>query len=132
QWLNDFFTPEKITSAEYFGNTKHVGADGEDGAMVGIVKEFATEEKREQLPELKAVLAALSAEAKLPYQQAEEAKEAELIAQGKTLWQEGMSIDNACTDCHTFHEEVGGAPKLKGWGSREWLTEFIKNPASDD
>jgi ubiquinol-cytochrome c reductase cytochrome b subunit len=37
----------------------------------------------------------------------------------------------ACTDCHKFHEtgEIGSAPDLTGWSSRDWLTAFISNPA---
>mgnify|MGYP003343679028 CR=1 FL=1 len=33
-----------------------------------------------------------------------------------------------CTDCHKFHDTEGGkAPDFTGYGSREWLAEFLKN-----
>ena len=34
-------------------------------------------------------------------------------------------------DCHRFHEEgeeLGTAPDLTGYGSRDWLMAFISNP----
>ena len=37
----------------------------------------------------------------------------------------------ACIDCHKFRNdgELGHAPGLTGYASREWLTAFISNPA---
>ena len=38
----------------------------------------------------------------------------------------------SCIDCHTIgEEEVGAAPDLTGYGSHEWLVEFIKNPQTE-
>jgi ubiquinol-cytochrome c reductase cytochrome b subunit len=39
----------------------------------------------------------------------------------------------ACIDCHKFHDDgdVGLAPDLTGYASREWLTEFLSNPAAE-
>jgi len=36
----------------------------------------------------------------------------------------------SCTDCHKFHDqgELGSAPDLTGYGSREWLLGMIDNP----
>ena len=37
----------------------------------------------------------------------------------------------ACTDCHKFRNlgEIGDAPDLTGYGSRQWLIDFINNPS---
>jgi len=39
--------------------------------------------------------------------------------------------DWGCIDCHKFHNkgQFGGAPDLTGYGSREWLTGIISDPA---
>jgi ubiquinol-cytochrome c reductase cytochrome b subunit len=37
----------------------------------------------------------------------------------------------ACIECHKFRGdgEIGNAPDLTGYASRDWLTAFISNPA---
>jgi ubiquinol-cytochrome c reductase cytochrome b subunit len=54
-------------------------------------------------------------------------RDAAIIQEGKTLLQSEI----ACTDCHQFHKTDPDAtgPDLTGYGSREWLTNFISNPA---
>jgi len=39
--------------------------------------------------------------------------------------------DFTCTDCHRFHDkgQLGAAPDLTGYGSREWLIGIISDPA---
>lgn len=41
-----------------------------------------------------------------------------------------LSGDLDCTSCHKFHKEgeLGAAPDLTGYGSREWLLGMIGNP----
>ena len=38
-----------------------------------------------------------------------------------------------CTECHQFRkrDEDATAPDLTGYGSREWLTAFVGNPAHE-
>ena len=33
----------------------------------------------------------------------------------------------SCTDCHKFRDtgNLGSAPDLTGWGSKDWLVRFI-------
>ena len=42
-------------------------------------------------------------------------------------------IDNfACTDCHSIRDlGTEDAPDLAGYGSREWIAQFIADPAGD-
>ncbi len=46
---------------------------------------------------------------------------------------EAIVKDFSCIDCHKFHNEgeLGNAPDLTGYASREWLTAFISNPADE-
>jgi ubiquinol-cytochrome c reductase cytochrome b subunit len=77
-----------------------------------------------------AIVAALSAQAQLPYQKDADAKAREdgTIAAGEQL------IKTTCTTaCHNFGKEIDpdgtGYPDLQGYGSREWLIAFISDPA---
>jgi ubiquinol-cytochrome c reductase cytochrome b subunit len=38
-----------------------------------------------------------------------------------------------CTECHQFRkkDEDATAPDLTGWASRQWMIDFIKNPAHE-
>jgi len=61
----------------------------------------------------------------------------EQIEEGKQLVTGGLSesTDNAmsCTDCHKFHDtgDIGLAPDLTGYMSRQWMIDFIRNPADE-
>ena len=71
---------------------------------------------------------ALSAEAKLESQATIDEADATRIAAGQEL----LKDTEKCAMCHKFHdvdEGGGAAPDLTGYGSKEWLTAFISNPA---
>jgi ubiquinol-cytochrome c reductase cytochrome b subunit len=72
-----------------------------------------------------AIIAALSAEAKLKSQADMDARDQELIAKGREL-----IVGEGCTRCHPFREHgaPGDAPDLTGYGSRDWLIAIIANP----
>ncbi len=59
------------------------------------------------------------------------------IEEGRRLMTGGLADIAAnsmsCTDCHKFHDagELGSAPDLTGYMSREWLMAFIRNPAAE-
>ncbi|WP_460182643.1 c-type cytochrome [Thermopirellula anaerolimosa] len=116
EWLEGLFDPERIGSEQYFGNTRFAA-----GAMVRYV-----EERFQQLPEedRKAVIAALAAEADLPYEPAPES-DRDLIARGREL-----IASQECARCHRFHGAgpEGAAPDLTGYGSREWLIGILASP----
>ena len=73
------------------------------------------------------VAATLSAQAQLPYQVEIDAQDTELITKGEEL----LVDDFACIDCHQFVEpdDEASAPDLTGYGSTEWLTAIIADPA---
>lgn len=123
QWLSGLLDPAKVDSLHYFGGTKF-----KDGKMVKWVKKNADEPKEQE--QLKKVIAALSAEAQLKSQRDADARDADLIKQGREL----LRGDVACTDCHAFGRPDPDAtgPDLTGYGSRTWLVRFISNPAHAD
>ena len=94
--------------------------------MVEWVADNLTDAPRTQIEN---VATALSAEAKLPGQRELDAESTEQIASGREL----IINEFSCIDCHKFGDEgeLGMAPDLTGYGSTEWLIEFISNPASE-
>jgi ubiquinol-cytochrome c reductase cytochrome b subunit len=124
EWIAGLLDPEKITSPHYFGGSKL-----KSGKMAKFVKEdiasFGAEEKKL----LEKAVAALSAEARLKSQAAIDQRDEAIIEVGT-----GALIGDTlgCMDCHKFHddgEEAG--PDLTAYGSREWLIDFISNPAHE-
>lgn len=126
-WIEGLLDPEKISGPHYFGGTK----THKDGDMAGFVKDNfkaagdkASDQKRRELA------AALSAEAKLPAQAAADKADADLIEAGRKLI---ADTENGCAGCHKWRDagDLGSAPDLTGYGSVEWLTGMIGNPAHE-
>jgi ubiquinol-cytochrome c reductase cytochrome b subunit len=122
EWIGRLLDPAHIATSNYFGGTKFA-----NGKMVRYVKKDVAAYTPEQKEQLRKVVIALSAEAKLKSQQALDAGDASDISAGREL----AKGDIACTDCHAFGkpDEDATAPDLTGYGSREWLIAFISNPA---
>lgn len=117
EWLRGFFDPQQIASQKYFGNTRFAA-----GVMVRYVQErFSKLPKEDQ----EAVIAALSAEARLPSQREIDRRDARVIARGREI-----IAGQECARCHRFYEAgpEGQAPDLTGYGSREWLIGMIAAP----
>lgn len=123
EWLTGLLDPAKITTPHYFGGSKLQG-----GKMAKFVKDDVAAFSAEAKTDLAKALTALSAEARLKTQHAADQRDASLIQSGtKAL----IGTTLGCMDCHKFHdsgEELGSAPDLTGYGSREWLIDFIHNP----
>jgi ubiquinol-cytochrome c reductase cytochrome b subunit len=76
---------------------------------------------------LRKVVIALSAEAGLKSQRAEDTRDAALIEEGRKL---AANDTMRCTECHLFRgqgEDPTG-PDLTGYGSRDWLIGIITDP----
>jgi ubiquinol-cytochrome c reductase cytochrome b subunit len=117
-WLTGLLDPKQIVTSAYFGATEH-----KEGEMVGYIT-------GEEFPKISAadrekIVIALSAQAQLESQKAADEKDAAAIAAGATL------IKNAelCAQCHRFdgEGELGTAPDLTGYGSREWVVGMISD-----
>ena len=121
-WLVGLLDPERIATAEYFGNTAFRG-----GAMVDHVQDALADLFEDEKEEVESLAIALSAEAELPAQREADARDTARIAEGKTF----MVNPYGCTGCHKFHDKgrLGGAPDLTGYGSREWTIGIINDPA---
>jgi ubiquinol-cytochrome c reductase cytochrome b subunit len=117
-WIAGLLDPKRVDSDEYFGNTKH-----HKGEMVDFVK---GDLKNWPAKDVEAVIAALAEEAK--FDDATKPGEVELqrIEAGRKLMADG---DKGCAQCHRFHEHGDGRPDLTGYGSAEWLMEFIAEPS---
>lgn len=121
EWLTGFLDPEQINSHKYYGGTAFEGKTM-SRQVTRKVPKFDDEEKQM----LKDLIVALSAEAKLPAQAEADKRDADRIPFGK------LAIDDelGCIDCHNFHtnDEDLDAPILTGYGSRDWLVDFISDP----
>lgn len=124
-WVAGLLDPERVASPHYFGGTKFA-----DGKMVRFVKRTIGKFDEGEKADLAKVVAALSAEAGLPAQRQLDERDAQTIAEGRAL----IRTDTMqCVDCHAFRQpdDSATAPDLTGFGSREWLVEFIKNPSHE-
>ena len=126
EWMAGVLDAEKLASPMLFGNTLHA-----DTEMINWVRDNITdaEDKQTVRGRVTAVAAAISAQAALPYQAESDAADAQRIATGLDL----AINEFACTDCHKLGDEgdLGTAPDLTGYASRQWLIEFINNPQAE-
>lgn len=138
-WVAAILNPDQIDSPHLFGYDESPFVDGE---MVSFVKEtFGDDVSQEQRTAAQQAFAkvalALAAEADLPGVSKAKKQQAEQIAAGVELIIGGLSevLDSglSCIDCHKFHDagDLGTAPDLTGYMSRQWMIDFIKNPADE-
>jgi ubiquinol-cytochrome c reductase cytochrome b subunit len=123
-WIAGLLDPERIAGPDYFGRTQAAKGD-----MVGHVRDAfestSTAAERAQVADrMDAIAAALAAEAQPSHHVKLDDDLKERIAEGVQL------ITANCTDCHRFHDEgeLGSAPDLTEYGSREWLRGMIADP----
>lgn len=125
-WLAGLFDPQQISSDRYFGKTAFAKGDMVSTVRSAHSQAAGPEEKAELHEHLQKMVVALSAEAQLPSQRNLDRADAETIAAGRKL----LAGNLECLTCHKFHQagELGTAPDLTGYGSREWLLGMIGNP----
>jgi mono/diheme cytochrome c family protein len=129
EWLTGLLDAEQIKSDRYFGQTRH-----SEGEMASFVVDNLPELDDADKARLQTAIAALSAEAALPAQ-AEADKKADedgTLEKGRTALTEAFE-HSSCVDCHKFRDEgdLGSAPDLTGWGSKDWLVRFITDPTQE-
>ncbi|MCI0357128.1 MAG: cytochrome b N-terminal domain-containing protein [Planctomycetaceae bacterium] len=131
EWVAGILDASRVAGPDYFGNTRH--AKGQ------MAQEFVQTDLAEPDDAAKAkvamVAAALSAEAALPAQ-AEADKKAEedkTLEKGRAAMADSFG-NYSCIDCHKFRDkgDLGSAPDLTGWGSKDWLVRFLTDPAHED
>jgi ubiquinol-cytochrome c reductase cytochrome b subunit len=123
EWLMGLLDPEKISTTNYFGATKF-----HNGKMVKFVKNKVAAFSPDQKENLRKVIISVSAESSLKSQRATDLGDATIIQQGREL----LRTETKCIDCHQFHkpDEDATAPDLTDYGSRNWLINFISDPAA--
>ncbi len=142
KWIEGLLDPEQIASVHYFGYAESpFASDGDNSEMVDFVQESLGEdvedEQRKTIQEaFKKIAVALSAEAELPEQRESDLQDTEQIAEGRALIEGGLAdileSGTSCTDCHSFGEMQDiGSPVLDGYMSRQWLLDFLRNPANE-
>ncbi len=135
EWITGMLDPEQIVSPQHFKYTAHGVKDKngkyKEGGMVQFVMDNLSNLSEPDKKALADVAAALSFEAKLASQRKidEQAMQDGSIERGRKALVETF----ACTDCHKFGDQgdLGTAPDLTGYGSRDWLIAFISNPADE-
>jgi mono/diheme cytochrome c family protein len=143
KWIAELLDPQRIaaahvdqenwlvTDAPYFGYTSH-----RDGDMVNFVRDNLGGLDAAGKATLEKAVAALSAEAALPAQQqldAAAAKDGTLAAGRTAIAEFAWAGGSTCVDCHKFRDngDLGSAPDLTGYGSRQWLLDFVSYPAHE-
>ncbi|HVR76294.1 MAG TPA: cytochrome b N-terminal domain-containing protein [Planctomycetota bacterium] len=130
QWLTGLLDPARIDTPHYFGATAF-----KDGDMVDFVKSTVAAYDPARARSLSMVTKALSAEAGLKSQRELDRRDAAEIETGRLLLESrrGDPPGLNCLRCHTFGEngKAGKGPDLTGYGSRDWLIDFISDPAHE-
>lgn len=125
-WLTRLLDPAHFASPEFFGATSH-----KEGDMAQWVNDNLASLDQESKTALQDVIVALSAEAGLASQRELDAlaTSSGVIARGR----EALTGKFSCTECHKFREtgDLGTAPDLTGYGSVEWISGIISNPAHE-
>jgi ubiquinol-cytochrome c reductase cytochrome b subunit len=123
EWLSGLLDSSQIHTPHYFGATKL-----KDGRMVRFVHKEVARYSEEEKENLRKGLVALSAEAELPAQRELDQRDTAVIEEGRSVL---TQAELRCIECHQFRDsnEDATAPDLTGYGSRDWLTAFISNPA---
>src|SRR6185503_12966586 len=62
-----------------------------------------------------------------------QAQDDETLDKGRKAVSEAFEA-SSCVDCHKFRDkgDLGSAPDLTGWGSKDWLVRMIGDPTHDD
>ncbi|MBA3480704.1 MAG: cytochrome b N-terminal domain-containing protein [Pirellulales bacterium] len=139
-WVLGFLNPETAADQNHLGYEGSPFAEGEMVTFVEGAFEGAEGDKRQEIEDaMRAIAHALADEADLPsLREAHQAKTVqETVAKGRELMTGGLSelldTGTSCTDCHKFHDsgDLGLAPDLTGYMSRQWMIDFIRNPADE-
>jgi ubiquinol-cytochrome c reductase cytochrome b subunit len=127
EWVAGVLDPAKIGGPHYFGNTAF--KEGEmvtwvDDNIAAQLADLEGEELAAFRRKLEDVALALASEAQMVKEPAPDLDER--VSAGR----EAIVNEFACIDCHKFRDdgELGLAPDLTSYASRDWLTAFISNP----
>ena len=129
QWLREFLDPAHLVTSRFWGDTAFVHPP--EGRKISKMVTFVTEDvaayTADQRSQLDKVLVALSAEAKLVRQADDDARDA--------ARHRGRGRSDGGDRAWPAPTATSGARKrpvdrmLDGWASRQWMIDFLHNPA---
>ena len=126
-WVERLLNPETYADVNHFGGTS-LHEDIGDSDMLEFVDDTFGGQTDQDKADIALIAAALSSEAGLKSQREMDAADADKIEEGWAL----MIDDFECRDCHKLQDEGSGkGPDLTGYGSEEWLTQFILDAGHD-
>lgn len=123
EWTTGILDAERFKHPDFLGATNLI----EDSEMLEFLEDELTDLDEASREEVRLMALALSAEAQLKSQAELDARDADLIEEGRELLMDDLAY--GCTDCHTYRGEGTKGLDLTGYGSRDWQIDFIKNPA---
>ncbi len=118
EWIRGILDREQVAGPRYFGsNPKFKG--GEMAKFVRSELKGLISDNDNGKANFDKLVAALAAESQ------KDGPSAEMDEDTQALF-----TDFNCANCHKFYDEgeLGSAPDLTGYGSRQWLVEIIRNP----
>ncbi|MBY0491657.1 MAG: cytochrome b N-terminal domain-containing protein [Gemmatimonadaceae bacterium] len=119
-WVKGFLDVDTIMTRRYWGGTAHT-----EGDMVGWLNDHIPETDA-QIEARRNVVLALSSQAKLTSQAALDVQDSARIAAGIAFMR---NTKGGCAECHVFQDVGTDSPELTGWGSRQWMIDFVNDPA---
>lgn len=119
-WLTGFLNADTILTKRYWGGTEHA-----EGDMAMYLSDHIPETDQARATRENVVMA-LSSRAKLPSQAALDAKDSVRIAAGIQYMRDTKA---GCAECHVFQDVGTDSPELTEWGSRQWMIDFVSDPA---
>jgi len=139
EWIRGFITDP--AGPKHFGPTVNGAFNGEpigkrfvEGQMAKWVKENVPNMKEKEVEAVVEFLVAQSHRTDMA------PADAELVKQGREFFEGGSTaVETGCLGCHEMKidgEALGSsgltpAPELTGYGSEEWLHDFLLNPGAD-
>jgi ubiquinol-cytochrome c reductase cytochrome b subunit len=141
-WIQRFLDAKHVADVDHFG---YLGSPFAEGDMVTFVQgmrgeEMSDDDRKTADEAVLSVSIALAVESGVQKQYVsaevwermeERAIEGRDLMTGKLA--EVVDGGMSCTDCHKFHDsgDLGAAPDLTGYMSRQWMIDFISNPADE-
>jgi ubiquinol-cytochrome c reductase cytochrome b subunit len=119
-WVKGFLDVDTIMSRRYWGGTAHT-----EGDMIGWLNDHIPETDA-QIETRHNVVLALSSQAQLTAQATLDKQDSAKIAAGIAFMR---NTKGGCAECHIFQDVGKDSPELTNWGSRQWMIDFVNDPA---